>query len=138
MGRCSASVRVGIFALLLGARPLLVAATSPACDLDVGTAPFALPSRAVFASLQAAIDAPTVHSLHAPASFYPRDAVPCGVSAEGRIASEVVEALRARGHQVSVPGSWEHGRVQAVTREADGFLCGAASPRRETAYVAGW
>ena len=62
VGRCSASVRVGIFALLLGARPLLIAATSPACDLDVGTAPFALPSRAVFASLQAAIDAAATRS----------------------------------------------------------------------------
>jgi gamma-glutamyltranspeptidase / glutathione hydrolase len=87
--------------------------------------------------LQEALDAPTVHTRHFPASFYPRAAVPLRVSAEGRISAEVLDELRRRGHDVVVPGDWEHGRVQAVTWSKDG-LAGAASPRRETAYVMGW
>jgi gamma-glutamyltranspeptidase/glutathione hydrolase len=63
--------------------------------------------------------------------------VPLRVSAEGRISAEVLDELRRRGHDVVVPGDWEHGRVQAVTWSKDG-LAGAASPRRETAYVMGW
>ena len=40
--------------------------------------------------LQAAIDRPTVHSLHAPSSFWPRWAEPGVVAAESRIDEEVL------------------------------------------------
>jgi len=88
--------------------------------------------------LQAALDAPTVHTLHAPASFHPRAARPGVASAEGRIDPAVLAELRRRGHAVEVPGDWEHGRAQIVAREADGWLAGAVSPRRETGYAVGW
>ena len=73
-----------------------------------------------------------------PASFFPRAAHPLKVSAESRLPEATLEALRARGHDVVVPGPWAHGRVQAIALEASGFMAGAASPRKETAYVVGW
>lgn len=121
-----------------GGRPWLAFGTPGGDMQDQWTLQFFLNVVEFGMDLQAAIDAPTVHSLHAPASFFPRGAQPRGVSAESRIPRQVLDALRARGHQVDVPGAWEHGRVQAVAREPGGFLCGAASPRRETGYVVGW
>jgi gamma-glutamyltranspeptidase/glutathione hydrolase len=120
-----------------GGRPWLAFGTPGGDMQDQWTLQFFLNVVVFEMGLQEAIDAPTVHTLHAPASFYPRAAEPLAVSAEGRIDPAVLDELRRRGHEVRVPGDWEHGRVQAVALEAEG-LAGAASPRRGTAYVAGW
>lgn len=87
-------------------------------------------------NLQEAIDQPTVHTKHFPDSFYPRQANPMSVYAEDRIPSAVLDELRRRGHDVHVSGGWDHGRVQAVATDGK-VLSGAASPRKETAYVMG-
>jgi gamma-glutamyltranspeptidase/glutathione hydrolase len=87
-------------------------------------------------NLQEAIDQPTVHTKHFPDSFYPREAQPMSVFAEERIAPEVREELKRRGHDVKLSGPWDHGRVQAVSTDGKA-LQGAASPRKETAYVMG-
>jgi gamma-glutamyltranspeptidase/glutathione hydrolase len=85
--------------------------------------------------LQAAIDRPTVHSLHAPSSFWPRWAEPGVVAAESRIGEEVLRELERRGHRVRRSGPWEHGRVMAVARHPETGVCeGAASPRSGVAY----
>lgn len=85
--------------------------------------------------LQAAIDAPTVHSLHMPSSFYPRTAKPGWMAAESRIDAECIADLSKRGHRIVQSGPWEHGRVMAVTRNPDSGLCEAASsPRSGIAY----
>ena len=90
--------------------------------------------------LQEAIDAPTLHSLHMPSSFYPRHALPGVVELEDRIAAAVREELAARGHRVRSSGPWSHGRVLAVTarqRSQGGRLLeAAASPRFQVAYAA--
>ncbi|HEX5417862.1 MAG TPA: gamma-glutamyltransferase family protein [Chloroflexota bacterium] len=88
--------------------------------------------------LQAAIDAPTFHSLHWPSSFYPRDAHPGRLVVEGRIGPEVREELAGRGHEVVVTGDWNNGQVSAVELDRrQGVLRGAASPRGMTAYAVG-
>lgn len=88
--------------------------------------------------LQAAIDAPAFHSAHFPSSFYPRRAEPGGLHAEGRFSSEVVEGLRARGHDVVVEDDWSLGRVSAVAREpALGLFKAAANPRGMQGYAVG-
>jgi gamma-glutamyltranspeptidase/glutathione hydrolase len=88
--------------------------------------------------LQAAIDAPTFHSLHFPSSFYPRDAHPGRMVVEGRIGPEVQEALAGRGHEIVVTGDWNNGQVSAVEFDRrQGVLRGAASPRGRTAYAVG-
>jgi gamma-glutamyltranspeptidase/glutathione hydrolase len=86
--------------------------------------------------LQAAIDAPSVHSTHMPSSFYPRHAEPGGVAAESRIEAAVLSELRGRGHRVRSSGPWEHGRVLAVSHDASGRLEAAASPRFQIAWAA--
>ena len=86
--------------------------------------------------LQEAIDRPTVHSLHMPLSFYPRNARPGVLAAEPRFEPGVLEELATRGHRVVPSGEWEHGRVMAVTRDPDSGLCeSAASPRGQVAYA---
>ncbi len=88
------------------------------------------------ADLQAAIDAPTVHTSHLPSSFYPRLAQQGWMAAETRIGEDAIAELERRGHRVARSGPWEHGRVVAVARDPDSGLCeAAASPRSQVAYA---
>jgi gamma-glutamyltranspeptidase/glutathione hydrolase len=90
-----------------------------------------------FRDLQAAIDAPTLHSLHMPSSFYPRTADLGAVEAEGGIDPAVLSGLEARGHRIRRSGPWLHGRVMAVTHHPEsGLFEAAASPRSQVAYAA--
>ncbi|WP_342662183.1 gamma-glutamyltransferase family protein [Pseudoclavibacter soli] len=52
--------------------------------------------------LQAAIDAVSFHTEHAPSSFAPRAARLGHLRIESRAAAEVIEGLRARGHRLEV------------------------------------
>jgi len=84
--------------------------------------------------LQQAIDAPTLHSLHMPSSFYPRHAEPGVVAAEDRVDPAVLAELEGRGHRIVKSGPWAHGRVLAVSRDPSTGLCEAgASPRFQVA-----
>ncbi len=87
--------------------------------------------------LAEAIDAPTFHSVHFPSSFYPREAYPGRLSAEGRIPQAVLAELERRGHEVEVVSDWAHGQVQAIMRDSDGNLSGYCSRRRETGLALG-
>jgi gamma-glutamyltranspeptidase/glutathione hydrolase len=88
------------------------------------------------ANLQEAIDAPSVHSEHAPSSFYPRYAQPGAVQAEDRFEPGVLEELERRGHRIVRASGWDHGRVLAVMHHAaPGLSMAAASPRFQTAYA---
>lgn len=90
-------------------------------------------------SVQEALDAPTFHTEHFPSSFYPRAQHPGKVTVESRIPEAVQEALRARGHEVTVSGDWSHGRVLAIRADLErGLIFGGASPRGETGYAQGW
>jgi len=86
--------------------------------------------------LQAAIDAPTLHSTHMPSSFFPRLADPGAVEIEARLDPAVIAELESRGHRVQRAGPWAHGRVMAVTHDAaSGLAEAAASPRAQVAYA---
>ncbi len=87
-------------------------------------------------NLQEAIDAPAFHTDHFPSSFYPRASVPRSLAIESRAGNEVVGALRARGHDVSVRPPWSLGRMSAVARSG-GFLYAAANPRGMQGYAVG-
>jgi gamma-glutamyltranspeptidase / glutathione hydrolase len=90
------------------------------------------------ADLQAAIDAPTFHTTHFPGSFYPREAQPGQLVVEERLGADTIAALRARGHEVVVPGQWALGRMCAVGRAGDqGWLRAAANPRGMQGYAVG-
>ncbi len=88
--------------------------------------------------LQAAIDTPMFHTAHFPSSFFPRRSRPGVVLVEGRFDPTVVDALRARGHDVQVEGDWSLGRVSAAGREpARGLLKAAANARGMQGYAVG-
>ncbi len=87
-------------------------------------------------NLQEALDAPTVHSVHFPSSFYPRESFPGGLVAESRIPREVLSALEHRGHNVKLTGPWSNGKVLAIrTDPARGLISGAASPKGNIGYT---
>jgi gamma-glutamyltranspeptidase/glutathione hydrolase len=89
-------------------------------------------------NLQEAIDAPMFHTNHFPSSFYPRAAAPGEVVAEVRLDPEVVAALRARGHNVTVVDGWSLGRLSAVSQNPkNGLLRAAANPRGMQGYAVG-
>jgi gamma-glutamyltranspeptidase/glutathione hydrolase len=87
-------------------------------------------------NLQAAIDAPMFHTTHFPSSFYPRDAHPGQILVEDRVDPAVIKELRARGHEVVMPGPWALGRLSAVAKEGD-QLRAAANPRGAQGYAVG-
>ncbi len=87
-------------------------------------------------NLQQAIDAPAFHTRHFPSSFYPRESCPLAIDVEERAGPEVIAALRARGHEVTVMPPWSLGRISAVGRSG-GFLYAAANPRGMQGYAAG-
>ncbi|WP_114965376.1 gamma-glutamyltransferase family protein [Alkalilacustris brevis] len=88
-------------------------------------------------NLQEAIDTPLFHSMHFPASFYPRGRRPGQMLLEESFGPEVIEGLRARGHGVDVSDPWTIGRLTAALREPDGLLRAAATPRLMQAYAIG-
>lgn len=88
-------------------------------------------------NLQEAIEAPLFHSMHFPSSFFPRTAEPGHMTIEASIGEEVVNALRKRGHELTVTDPWTVGRLTAARRDADGLLRAAATPRLMQAYAIG-
>jgi len=86
--------------------------------------------------MQAAIEAPALHSEHFPSSFYPRAALPGQVTAEDRFPGRVLDELARRGHRVVRCEPWSLGRLSAVAREPH-HLAAAANPRGSQGYAAG-
>ncbi len=90
-------------------------------------------------NMQEALDAPTVHSVHFPSSFYPRPAYPGRLVAESRLAPEVIAALGRRGHEVVVTDAWGNGKVMGIRYDkARGVIIGGASPKGNSGYAIGW
>lgn len=91
-------------------------------------------------NLQEAIDSPAFHSEHWPSSFYPRAAKPGVLVMEGRHPAATVDALRAKGHAVTVGGPWSEGRLCACAIDdgPDGrVLKAGANPRGMQGYAVG-
>ncbi|TDO41817.1 gamma-glutamyltransferase family protein [Paractinoplanes brasiliensis] len=87
---------------------------------------------------QEAIDAPAFHTTAMPSSFWPRTWTPGGLVIEERAGRAVIDALRDRGHDVTVSGPWSLGRLSVVTRDPhSGLLQAAANPRGAQGYAAG-
>jgi gamma-glutamyltranspeptidase/glutathione hydrolase len=90
-------------------------------------------------NLQEALDAPTVHSVHFPSSFYPRTAFPGRVMVESRIPAAVTEELERRGHEVVRTDGWANGKVMGIRYDrARGVIQGAVSPKGTIGYAIGW
>jgi gamma-glutamyltranspeptidase / glutathione hydrolase len=76
-------------------------------------------------NLQEAIDAPDWHTDHLIASFFPREVHLRALAVESRFGEETIADLRRRGHDVTVTGPWDLGRVSAVAREGEQLRAGA-------------
>ena len=87
--------------------------------------------------LQEGMDAPLFHTLHFQSSFFPRQALPGEMMIEPNVGPAVIDALRARGHIVTVAEPWSVGRMTAAMRNPDGSLHAAATPRLMQAYAVG-
>ena len=88
-------------------------------------------------NLQETIDQPLFHSTHFPGSFFPRTREPAGLTLESRFGDDVIAELRRRGHDVTVTGPWDIGRLTAARREDSGLMRAAATPRLMQAYAVG-
>ncbi len=93
-------------------------------------------ARGVDQALQAAVDAPMLHSDHAPGSFYPRQSRPGRAVLEDRWPAATRDALAALGHDVEIVDGWSLGRLSAVARDGE-WLRAAANPRGAQGYAVG-
>jgi gamma-glutamyltranspeptidase / glutathione hydrolase len=68
----------------------------------------------------------------------PRDNLPEELRLEAGFDDSLVEALRGKGHQVSVVDRWSFGSAKVIIRDrGTGSLMAGADPRRE-AYALAW
>ncbi|MBL8697850.1 MAG: gamma-glutamyltransferase family protein [Alphaproteobacteria bacterium] len=89
-------------------------------------------------NLQAAIDAPALHTDHLASSFWPRGFRRRAVTLEDRFPQATRDELARRGHQVVVADGWTEGRLSAcATVAADGLrlVKAAANPRTMQGYA---
>ena len=119
--------------------PYMVFGTPGGDKQDQWTLQFFLNYMVFGMNVQEAIDAPTVHTSHFPASFWPHPVRPMEVSIEPRIPEDVTEELRRRGHKVKISKPWSHGRCLAIRyNPVTGLMSGGASPRTGEPYALGW
>ena len=120
-------------------KPFMVFGTPGGDGQDQWTLQFLLNYVDFGMNLQEALDEPTIHSVHFPSSFYPREAFPGRLVAESRIPTEIIAGLEARGHEVELTGPWANGKVLAVRYDQKrGVILGAASPKGSIGYAVGW
>jgi len=125
--------------VMRGGRPYMVFGTPGGDRQDQWTLQFFLNHVDFGMNIQLALDMPTVHTTHFPASFWPHAAHPGVVHIEPRIPAEVIEGLRRKGHKVVVDKPWSHGRCLAIRYDPEtGVIYGAASPRTGDPYAIGW
>jgi len=119
--------------------PFMAFGTPGADQQDQWTLQFFLNYVEFGMNIQKALDAPTVHTLHFPASFWPHDLHPGVVAAESRIDGDVLNELRKQGHKIVMDEAWSHGRCLAIHYDSEtSVISGAASPRPSEAYALGW
>ena len=124
--------------VLRDGRPLLAFGTPGGDQQDQWSLQFFLSHVHGGLEPQAAIDAPTFHSIHFAESFWPRSSHPGGVVVESRLPATVLAELERRGHRLTRSGDFSLGRVVMVGRDpGTGFLQAAADPRGGQAYAAG-
>ena len=120
-------------------KPFMVFGTPGGDGQDQWTLQFFLNYVDFGMSIQEALDAPTVHSLHFPSSFYPRSAYPGCVVVESRIPREVIAELERRGHEVELAGAWANGKAMGIRYHgAQGVISGGVSPKGNIGYAIGW
>jgi gamma-glutamyltranspeptidase/glutathione hydrolase len=120
-------------------KPYMVFGTPGGDKQDQWTLQFFLNYLEFGMNIQEALDAPTAHTSHFPASFWPHTVKPGEVSLEPGIPVDVGEGLSKKGHKVIYSKPWSHGRCLAIRYDpVSGLMCGGASPRTGEPYALGW
>jgi gamma-glutamyltranspeptidase/glutathione hydrolase len=90
-------------------------------------------------SIQDALEAPRINSLHPFSSFDSHESEPGVLEIENRVSAAVRDALTARGHKLKVIGPYamSTGVVAVGVNPKTGTLRGGADVRRER-YIFGW
>jgi len=84
---------------------------------------------------QSAVEAPRWS--HMPGTP-PRDRLPEALRIEAGYSTETLEALRARGHKITMVDRWSFGSAKVIVRDCEnGIWLGGADPRR-VGYALGW
>ena len=127
--------------VLRDGKPYMVFGTPGGDQQDQWTVTFLLRHMLFGLNLQEAIDAPSWHVDHSPASFWPRSVKLNALAVESRLGAESIAALRAAGHDVKVGEAWSEGRISACTQQLDDagrrVLRAAANPRGMQGYAVG-
>jgi len=125
--------------VLRDGKPFMVFGTPGGDQQDQWTLQFFLNCVDFGMNMQEAVDAPTFHSSHFPASFYPHSAEPGVLNIEEGVPDELLLSLRNLGHEVKVDRPWSHGRVLGIRFDPEsGVLEGVSTARLETGYAMGW
>jgi gamma-glutamyltranspeptidase/glutathione hydrolase len=125
--------------VLKSGRPFMALGTPGADQQDQWSLQFFLNCVDFGMNMQVAVDAPTFHTSHFPASFHPHSAQPGTMHLESRTPESTIAALREKGHTVEVDGAWSHGRVLGIRYDSvSGVLYGVATARLDTGYAIGW
>lgn len=120
-------------------KPYMVFGTPGGDKQDQWTLQFFLNYVVFGMNVQEALDAPTAHTSHFPASFWPHPVRPGEISLEPRIPESVASELTKRGHWVKISKPWSHGRCLAIRYDpVSGLMSGGASPRTGEPYAIGW
>ncbi|HET6374113.1 MAG TPA: gamma-glutamyltransferase family protein, partial [Candidatus Polarisedimenticolia bacterium] len=84
-------------------------------------------------SLQEAVETPRFDTLHLEETFDQHRIRPGELRIEGRVAGEVIDALKARGHIIEVIGDWRHASAPTIVSidRRTGVRSAAADPRRD-------
>ena len=123
----------------INGKPDMVFGTPGGDSQDQWTLQFFLNYYEFGMNLQEALDASTVHSIHFPSSFYPREAFPGQISAENNIPAKTIEELEQKGHIVNKTNSWAHGKVMGITFDTErNIISGAAAAKGIIGYCIGW
>lgn len=90
-------------------------------------------------NVQEAVEAPRFCGYSFPRSPWPHRSYANCLSIEGRVSQELVEALQAKGHQVTVIGPWgvRNGFAPILVNPDTGVYHGGADPRKESVML-GW
>ena len=86
-------------------------------------------------NVQQAIEAPRWATASFPSSVFPHQMAPGEMSVESRVSEEVIEALRAKGHRLSISSPWSKGANAAILFDARAGVYSAGADPRVEAYA---
>ena len=89
-------------------------------------------------NIQAAIEAPRATTNGFPSSVFPHAMTPGHLSVESRVAADVIEELKRRGHHVDINGPWSMNATSAIVVDPVTGILSAGADIRGDNYALAW